>query len=205
MKKAPFPTGSEALFVAYYASAELDCFHALGWQAPQNVLDLFCEFRCLTNGLRPAGGSSLLGALMYFGLHTIAADEKQSMRELVLSGGPWSEPDQQAILDYCETDVVALDGLLSSMAQKIDLPRALLRGRYMKAVSAMQMNGTHIDVCVLGRLQSHWPKLQNRLIVEIDRRYGVYDGRTFKADRWAEYLAKERIPWPRLDSGRMRF
>jgi hypothetical protein len=203
MGQAPFPAGADALFVAYYASAELDCFHALGWQAPQNVLDLFCEFRCLTNGLRPAGGAGLLGALMYFGLHAIAADEKDSMRELVLSGGPWSEPDQQAILDYCETDVVALDGLLSAMAQRIDLPRALLRGRYMKTVSAMQMNGTPIDVLTLRRLQTHWPELQNRLITEIDRQYGVYDGRTFKADRWAEYLVKEGIPWPRLDSGRL--
>ncbi len=140
---------------------------------------------------------------MYFGLHAIAADEKDSMRELVLSGGPWSEPDQQAILDYCETDVVALDGLLSALAQRIDLPRALLRGRYMKAVSAMQMNGTPIDVLTLRRLQTHWPELQNRLITEIDRQYGVYDGRTFKADRWAEYLVKEGIPWPRLDAGRL--
>lgn len=203
MGQAPFPAGADALFVAYYASAELDCFHALGWQAPQNVLDLFCEFRCLTNGLRPAGGASLLGALMYFGLRAIAADEKDLMRELVLSSGPWNGADRQAILDYCETDVVALDGLLSAMAQRIDLPRALLRGRYMKAVSAMQMNGTPIDERTLRRLQTHWPELQNRLIAEIDRQYGVYDGRTFKADRWAEYLAKEGIPWSRLDSGRL--
>lgn len=203
MAQAPFPTGADALFVAYYATAELDCFHALGWQTPQNVLDLFCEFRCLTNGLRPVGGASLLGALIYFGLQAIAADEKDSMRELVLSGGPWNESDRQVILNYCETDVVALDRLLSAMAQRIDLPRALLRGRYMKAVSLMQMNGTPVDVGTLRRLQTHWPELQNRLIAEIDRQYGVYDGRTFKADRWAEYLAVEGIPWPRLDSGRL--
>jgi DNA polymerase-1 len=203
MSHAPFPTGSDALFVAYYASAELDCFHVLGWQTPENVLDLFCEFRCVTNGLRPASGTGLLGALMYFGLHAIAADEKDSMRQLVLSGGPWTETDRQSILDYCETDIVALDGLLTAMAPRIDLPRALLRGRYMKAVSAMQMNGTPIDVRTLRRLQTHWPELQNRLIAEIDRQYGVYDGRTFKADCWAEYLAREGIPWPRLDSGRL--
>ena len=35
------------------------------------------------------------------------------------------------------------------------------------------------------------------------RDYGVFDGRTFKADRFAAYLAKADIPWPRLESGRL--
>lgn len=203
MRKAPFPIGEKALFVAYYASAELDCFHALGWATPKNVLDLYAEFRCLTNGQRTPGGYGLLGALMQFGLPTITSDEKGLMRELVLSGGPWSDAEQEAILDYCESDVVALDGLLTAMSPNIDFPRGLLRGRYMKAVSYMQMNGTPIDALTLRRLQDYWPDLQDRLIAEIDQSYGVFDGRTFKADRWAEYLTKESIPWPRLESGRL--
>ncbi len=31
MKSAPFPCGYGALVVAYFASAEMDCFIALGW------------------------------------------------------------------------------------------------------------------------------------------------------------------------------
>jgi hypothetical protein len=203
MRQAPFTVGEKALFVAYYASAELDCFNALGWPAPQNVLDLYAEFRCLANGQRPTGGYGLLGALMHYGLPTITSDEKGSMREMVLSGGPWSAAEQEAILDYCESDVVAVDRLLTAMSPSIDLPRGLLRGRYMKAVSCMQMTGTPIDALTLRRLQAHWPDLQNRLIAEIDQGYGVFEGRTFKADRWAEYLTKEGIPWPKLDSGRL--
>ena len=30
----PFPIGPDALFVAYYASAELGCFRTLGWPMP---------------------------------------------------------------------------------------------------------------------------------------------------------------------------
>ena len=74
MAAAPFPTGVKALCVAYYASAEMDCFHALGWPHPVHVLDLFTEFRCLTNGLRLAHGSGLLGALMYYGLPSIEGE-----------------------------------------------------------------------------------------------------------------------------------
>src|SRR5688500_5141427 len=37
----PFGTGPETLLVAYYASAELGCFLALGWPMPARILDLF--------------------------------------------------------------------------------------------------------------------------------------------------------------------
>jgi DNA polymerase-1 len=66
----PYPTDPGALFVAYYASAELGCHLALGWPLPARVLDLFAEFRTLSNGRPPAHGSGLLGALAFFGLST---------------------------------------------------------------------------------------------------------------------------------------
>jgi DNA polymerase-1 len=51
----PFPTGPNSLFVAYYASAEMGCFKALGWKTPPNILDLFTEFRCRINKTRAGG------------------------------------------------------------------------------------------------------------------------------------------------------
>ncbi|MDA0577488.1 MAG: DNA polymerase [Verrucomicrobia bacterium] len=203
MVAAPFPTGDKALCVAFYASAEMDCFDVLGWTLPEHVLDLFAEFRCLTNGLRLAHGSGLLGALMHFGLPTSGGEKKDALRDLVLTGGPWSPAEQLAILDYCESDVVALAELLSTMQDQIDWPRALLRGRYMKAVSRIQMNGVPLDEEALARLQAQWHAIQDQLIAELDRDYKVYDGRTFKASRWEQYLVANDIPWPRLESGRL--
>ncbi len=203
MAAAPFPTGEEALCVAYYASAEMDCFHALGWAHPTHVLDLFAEFRCLTNGLRLAHGNGLLGALLYYGLPSIGGEQKSTMRDLVLTGGPWSMPEQVAILDYCETDVVALAYLIDAMQNQIDWARALLRGRYMKSVSCIQMNGVPLDIEVHSLLLSQWSAIQDQLIADIDLDYGVYDGRSFKTSRWEEYLVANDIPWPRLESGRL--
>jgi DNA polymerase-1 len=48
--------------------------------------------------------------------------EKDSMRTLVMSGGPWSREEQVQILDYCQSDVDALARLLPAMLPKIDLP-----------------------------------------------------------------------------------
>ena len=76
----------------------------------------------------------------------MGAAEKEDMRALILRGGPWTEDERAAILDYCEGDVEALERLLPAMLPKIDLPRALLRGRYMAAAAAMEHAGTPIDV-----------------------------------------------------------
>jgi DNA polymerase I len=201
--RPPFPTGPDSLFIAYYASAELGCFKALGWQMPTNVLDLFVEFRNSINGISPPAGFSLLGALAYHGLDGIGSTEKDTMRDLVLRGGPWTAQERADIFDYCAGDVDALERLLEAMLPRIDLPRALLRGRYMKAAAEMEWNGVPIDTDTLAVLQDRWTGIQDQLIAEIDSDYGVFDGRTFKAERFDRYLAEHGIPWPRLESGRL--
>ncbi len=198
----PFPIGPDALFIAYYASAELGCFHALGWPRPTNILDLFVEFRTRTNGLTTPAGSGLVGALTYFGLDTIGAQEKDELRKQILAGGPWSVNDRKETIDYCESDVAALERLLPKMLSRIDLPRALLRGRFMAAAAAMEWNGTPIDVPTLKLLREHWSNLQDDLIRAIDV-YGIYDGRTFKAERWKRLVIHLGIPWPLLESGQL--
>jgi hypothetical protein len=201
--KPPYPIGSDVLFVAYYSSAELSCYRALNWPMPLRVLDLFCEFRNHTNGLPTPAGAGLLGALAYFHLDGINATEKHDLQE-ALGTGTWSgRYSAKEILDYCASDVAALERLLEAMLPEIDLPRALLRGRYMVAVSAMEFAGTPIDMPMLARLRESWDGIQDRLIAGIDTEYGVYDGRSFRADQFAEWLIRRGIPWPRLESGHL--
>src|SRR5262245_29400836 len=160
----PYATGPDVLFVAYYASAELGCYRVLGWPMPERILDLFCEFSARTNGLDTPGGKGLLGALAYFGLDAIGASEKAEMRELVLRGGRWSETERRAILEYCEGDGAGLGRLLPGMLPGIDLPRALLRGRYMAAAAAMEHVGTPIDIEMLELFRQRWTDIKDRLI-----------------------------------------
>jgi DNA polymerase-1 len=136
-------------------------------------------------------------------VHGIGAVEKEEMRALVLRGGPWTDAERAQILDYCESDVAALTRLLPVMVPSIDLLRALLRGRYMAAAARIERDGVPIDVSTFELLKENWEKIQDQLIAEIDAEYGVFDGRTFKADRFAVWLAKAGIPWPRLDTGRL--
>jgi hypothetical protein len=202
----PYGTGPDTLLVAFYSSAEWGCHLALDWPMPVRILDLYGEFRCITSGRIVPCGYGLLGAMAAFGLDCIAVAEKDSMRQLALRGGPYTASEREALLDYCQSDVDALVRLLPRMLPAIDIPRALLRGRYMAAAARMEWAGVPIDTEALERLRHGWDRIQVRLIAEVDKDYGVFVpadcGRMrFSAERWAAYLARKGIPWPRLHSG----
>ena len=63
MGQPPYPLDPSALFIAYFATAELDCHLALGWPMPARILNLYVEHRAVTNGLALQFGNGLLGAL----------------------------------------------------------------------------------------------------------------------------------------------
>jgi hypothetical protein len=205
----PYDTSSDTLFVAYYASAELGCHLALGWPMPARILDLYAEFRCLTSGLPTPCGHGLLGALAYHGLDAIEAAEKEEMRALAMRGGPYSKYERNALLSYCQSDVDSLARLLAAMLPLIDLPRALLRGRYMAAAARMEWAGVPLDAEALVHLLQSWESIKGRLITAVDKDYGVFvpspkavgGSLTFSSARFAAYLSRKGIPWPRLESG----
>ena len=73
----------------------------------------------------------------------------------------------------------------------------------MKAVAQIEHAGIPIDQDTLNRLELHWETIQDQLIAEVDQHYGVYEGRTFKAQRFADWLISNNIPWPVLPSGKL--
>jgi DNA polymerase I len=205
----PLPVGSDVLYIAYSAPAELSTFLALKWPLPELVLDLFVEFRCATNGLTKANGSpvesSLIAALMHYGLDSMTVLEKVSMIDLILRGHPYSTEEQQLILDYCAEDVEALEKLLPAMLPGITLPYAIFRGRYTKAVANMEFAGVPIDVPNMHRLLSRWDALKEKLAhdIEAEHGFGVYQGTKWSNDRFGSLLDRMGIlnEWPRTPSG----
>ena len=204
MQSPPFSVGPRAVFIAFYTPAEFSCFHALGWPLPRNCLDLWLEFRNITNGLAPPGGTGLLSALMHFGLDALAHDEKESMRQLAMRGGPFTDIEKSNLLDYCESDVASLQRLLPKIFPYFPLELALVRGEYMKAESEMEKIGVPLDTGALAEIKTHWERIKEKLVSRIDSAYGVFDGQTFKYERFDHYLAKAGIPWPRTETGRLQ-
>jgi DNA polymerase-1 len=173
----PFPIGEDALFVAYAAQAEWSCFLSLGWKLPTHILDLYAEFRNEISGRTPPEGCKcydprLIGAMDYYGLDRISAAEKKEMQERIGRGHPFTAEEREAILHYCESDVACLEKLLPAMAQGIDLPYAIFRGRYTKAVARMERAGYPVDRKSYERVIRNLEPLKSRLIAGFEAKHG---------------------------------
>lgn len=204
MSSPPFAVDADTVLVVYFASAEMACFQALGWAMPENILDLFVEFRNLTNGIFLPEGKSLLGALKYFGLDAISAEHKDDMRDLALRGAPYSDLEKAELLKYCQSDVDSLYPLYLAMKKYLDFPRALLRGLYGTALARMETLGIPIDYPTYKGLCLHWDAIKAKLIAEVDSAYGVYEEGVFKEAAFERYIRQQNIRWPRLESGHLK-
>jgi hypothetical protein len=67
----------------------------------------------------------------------------------------------------------------------------------------MEHRGVPIDVPMLEHLRDKWGHIQEALVAEVDQRYGVYEGTTFKRDKFTQWLRAHGIPWPLLESGEL--
>jgi DNA polymerase-1 len=105
----PFPIDDDTLMVCYYASAEHGISLALGWPRARRTLDLFIEFRNLTNGLHVPHGNGLVGAMDYFGLNY--PGDKGRMIPLI-NRGNWTPEEIEEIKRYNLIDVDATERLL---------------------------------------------------------------------------------------------
>ena len=73
----------------------------------------------------------------------------------------------------------------------------------MKAAAMMENVGIPVDIGTLTVLKNNWELIEDRLIRRVDADYGIYEGRSFKSERFAAWLAQKGIPWPQLESGRL--
>ena len=173
----PLPVGKDSLFIAYAAQAEGSCLLSLGWELPNYVIDLHAEFRNEISGRTPPIGrdsvdARLIGAMDYYGLDRISAAEKKELQERISRGHPFTSEEQQAVLTYCESDVVCLQKLLPAMAPSIELPFAIFRGRYSMAVARIERAGIPVDRKSYERLIRNRDCLKSRLVAEFEKKYG---------------------------------
>lgn len=208
MKTPPFETEEDIVILTYFAPAEIQSMLTLDWSTNVSVIDLFAEFRCETNGNPNIIRKRLVDALSHYHLEHFIPEEKEVMRSLILSGGPWTKDQQEDIIHYCEQDVLALAPLLNAILEHqnwsdLRLNHALLRGRYMKAVGSMQHRGIPIDIDLLRSLDIHWEQIKIELIETVNVDFGIYVDGSFKEALFESYLAREGLAWPRLNSGRL--
>ncbi len=55
-----------------------------------------------------------------------------------------------------------------------------------------------VDLTLLERLRADWEFIQADLIAEVDKDFGVFEGRVFKTELFARYLSRYQIAWLRI-------
>jgi DNA polymerase I len=208
----PFPTDKQTLFVTYSAPAELGVFAVLGWPYPKRILDLFAEHRININGLSardlglPDEDKELLwkqrGAMILHGLDPTPAVLKDDLYERMKAGPPFTHNELTHIANVCALDVRDLARLFERMLPRIlgrpnGLHHAIHRGMTMTGVAAMQHTGIPIDTDRFVRLCNRWDQIRAMLAADADREYGIFDGQEIDQTKFAAFLEKHNIAWPR--------
>src|SRR5262249_30580793 len=93
----PVACGPQDLLVAYHAPAELSCYLALGWDMPENILDLCAEFKRLRSGLTGMK-KSMADAMNYYGLDCLDTVHKTEMQMMAARGGPYTDKQREGLL-----------------------------------------------------------------------------------------------------------
>jgi hypothetical protein len=199
---APVELTANDLYVSYHVPAEVGCRLVLNWPLPVNVVDLCVEYKRVMNGRGWGLGRGLVAALLTHGIDAADFADKHEMQMLAARGGPYTADQRADLLAYNERDVRALEKLLPAMLPHLDLPRALLRGRHMVEVAKIEHNGIPVNREELQVLGDHWEALKDAFIAEVNRDYGVWEGRTFKEGRWRELIRRRRWPWPLRADGK---
>src|SRR5262249_9724313 len=201
-----------ALMFGYMLAAEFGFHIAKGWGEPACALDAYLEFRHYVNdgsiksGDREKGFYGIDGALRYFLEDEIDHDRKETMGERILQGPPFSAQEKQESLAYCEDDSRKLARLVPHIAPTIrSLPHAMFRAKVQWTIAQQERRGVPTNRPLLVRTRNHWQGMRLGLVTELDRPFGCYevaDGEAhWRKERFADYVRRNGMIWPRLDSG----
>ena len=191
----------KSLFVSFFAPAELSCHLTLKFPFPLYIIDLWAEFLNQINGKRIPGKKNLLLACEYYGIKGGDIVYKESMRNIILRGPPFSDKEQADIALYNKSDIILTEQLFYRMKKYITLGPALFRGRYMGCITKMEALGIPLDLQGYNKISTYWNILKEELIWRVDEQYHVFDGTTFKKKKFQEYLDAHKIPWEYTESG----
>jgi hypothetical protein len=142
--RLPFGGEPDTAVESYAAVAELTTCLSAGIELPVHVICTFTETIAAVNGLDIPGigekRPSLLEACDLYGVPHMDADRKRAMRDLILAKGPdgFSDDELRQAEDYNQDDTLTDLALFEKLVPTMDVPRALHRGRYLKAVAAVE-------------------------------------------------------------------
>lgn len=199
-------TDPETLWVFFYACADISAILYAGYPAPTNVLDLFAEYRCLTNSTHKSPRAGLLQVMEAYGLKDAPlaeneAEYKKGMQVLAGTTPYLTGMEFEVLVSYCKEDTQKTAELFTCMRPQITLSQARLRGRYMKAVARMELAGIPVDVERVERLRAYRTAVQLKLISRHPLAKQLWYGGSFSQQGFLEWIRGQGVGWPQYAAG----
>jgi hypothetical protein len=178
----PFDIGSESLFVAYSAWAELTCFITLGWEFPKHIFDQHTAYLAASNILLPHNPDEtrrrprkrLPDACRAYGVTGWEKIDKEAISKDI-GEGRWRDHGQDAVYSYCEADIQASTLLLKAQLRgngylaAADVEKVLHWSNYSsKSISRIQAQGMLIDVPLWQTVQENKSSVIGELLRQFD-------------------------------------
>src|SRR5262249_21706713 len=131
---------------------------------------------------------SILDAMRYYGCPVggNAFAHKHAMQMLGARGEPYTPEERRVLSDYCAKDTTDLAVLYRAMRPKIDLPTALIHGRYMISSGQQVHRGIPVNDG-LRRYLDALPILRAQLINETPEAIAFFPGGHFCESRFLDW------------------
>jgi hypothetical protein len=183
----PFDIGSDTLFVAYSAWAEMTCFKVLGWPFPVHIFDQHTAYLAASNILLPYDPDEvrkkprkrLPDACRAYGIEGWERIDKDTIAKAI-GDGTWRERySPQEVLDYCEEDVRMEVCLLRAQLRgghgfwPADVSHVLHWSNYSaKCIALIQGRGMPIDMKTWNLVQENKAAVIGELLRRFDPSHG---------------------------------
>lgn len=206
MKKPPFSAFGQVLYVAFAGHiGDLMIFLQLGWGLPAYYLDMQVELRVLTNGSGKLDlDFGLEEAVLYGGCTPLNSVEKTHWRTMAMTSREWTPEEKRGLLEYCQKDTQAVFQLYSRFKKDIVPTEAIgLRGEFCKAVAQVQFWGMPYDEQAQEACLTYWGAIKREALEKAHALYGMFPGGQLSFSDLEEYVARNKIMWPRTEKGRL--
>ena len=185
------------------STAELQCFIELDWPMPRNVIDLWPEYRAITNGKRGRKDQTrLIDAMAYYQIDHISAVEKRKCGNWHCVGPPYTETESET----CSTIAKAMSMHCWRCCVRVwpttwrsSIPRkCCFAADLWLAQTRSDRAGIPLDVPLLQAIREHREAIHLAVIAEHETRHAwrIFDGGILRQDRVVEYLIRENIRLP---------
>jgi DNA polymerase-1 len=224
-REPPFDIGSDTLFVAYSAWAEMMCFKVLGWSFPIRIYDQHTAYLARTNLLLPYNPGEtrkrqrkrLSDACQHYGINGWQNIDKEAISEAI-GHGTWRDKySPEEVVTYCAEDTLMEVKFLHRQLfdpRCPDIDHICYWSNYSaKYIALIQARGMPIDVDRWNLVQENKAAVISALIQQFDPSqnspHPIYTPEgEWAYERLERYLAYEQshgriAGWPRLDSGRL--